>query len=57
MPIKWGGFGRSIKRKTTLEDILKLGKSIDESLATGRAIVANLAKDEKRAWEYYKKCL
>lgn len=55
MAIRWGGFGRSIAGKTTPEDILKLGRSIDEALAIGKIIIANLTKDEIRAWEYYKK--
>lgn len=53
MPIKFGGFGRSITGKTTPQQILNQGKAIDDDLASGERIVADLKKDEKKALEYY----
>lgn len=55
MPISWGEFGPGITNKITPEAIFNLGKSIDEALATGRRIVADLSKDEKLALESYRK--
>ena len=47
--------GHGIVDFTTMEEILKHGKTIDDDLACGKRIVASLTKEEKRALEAYRK--
>lgn len=47
--------GHGIVNITTPEEILKHGKAVDDDLATGRRIVADLTKEERRVWAAYKK--
>ena len=45
--MRWGGFTGRITG-TKKEDILALGKRLDEELAKGIRSLASLSKDEKR---------
>ncbi|OIO61025.1 hypothetical protein [Candidatus Aquicultor secundus] len=56
MPIRIFG-GHGIVNITTLEEILKHGKAVGEDLATGKRIVADLTKEEKRAYHTYLRSL
>jgi hypothetical protein len=51
--IKWGGFSPHVINKTTPEQILELGKSIDDDLAIGKRTLADLTKAEKQALGFY----
>ena len=53
MALRWGGFTGKITG-VEKEDILQLGKAIDDELATGRRDLSQLSKDEKRALVEYR---
>jgi hypothetical protein len=47
--------GHGLINKTTMEDILNRGRVIDDDLACGKRIIADLTKEEKRELEAYRK--